>query len=171
MKERFQKARTFQEFLEENQKAKHPWADFHARARVPEETLERWKELKGQWRLLALVEGWCGDAANTIPVLARLAEVLPEVELRVLYRDENPDLMDLHLTAGSRAIPVVMVLDDEFREVGWWGPRPAPLQEIFDRDLRPLTPAERYPKLRAWYARDRGRTTLDEILERIPVAV
>ena len=67
------------------------------------------------------------------PYLARLQEALPNFELRVLSRDENPDLMDAHLTNGTRSIPVVMILDQEFREVAWWGPRPRPLQELFHR--------------------------------------
>jgi hypothetical protein len=94
-------------------------------------------------------------------------EALPKVRFRVVPRDESPDLMDAHLTDGNRAIPVVLVLDRDFREVAWWGPRPEPLQELFRRELRKLPKGERYPRLRAWYARDRGRTALEEILEKI----
>lgn len=133
--------------------------------------MERVRDLEETWHLLALCEGWCGDGANTLPYLAKLAEVSPNLELRLLSRDENPDLMDAHLTDGSRSIPVVMVLDADFREVGWWGPRPSPLQDIFLREIKPLPEPERYPRLRAWYARDRGRTALEEILARIPVSV
>ena len=82
----------------------------------------------GPWTVLA--EGWCGDGANSIPYLARLVEALPGIEMRILFRDQNPDLMDEHLTGETRGIPVVMILDGDFREVVWWGPRPAPLQEI-----------------------------------------
>jgi hypothetical protein len=52
-----------------------------------------------------LSEDWCGDAVNSVPYLARLAELAPNLDLRVLARDENPDLMDAHLTRGSRSIP------------------------------------------------------------------
>jgi hypothetical protein len=90
------------------------------------------------------------------------------MDLRVLARDQNLDLMDAHLTNGGRAIPVVMILDEMYREVGWWGPRPDPLQDYFLRELRPLPKEERYPHLRAWYARDRGMTSLTELLDRIP---
>jgi hypothetical protein len=76
--------------------------------------------------------------------------------------------MDAHLTNGTRSIPVVMVLDEDFREVAWWGPRPAALQRWFLRDLKSLPKAERVRELRGWYARDRGRATLREILDLIP---
>ena len=79
--------------------------------------------------------------------------------------------MDAHLTDGTRSIPVVMILDEDFHEVAWWGPRPGPLQELFLKEIKPLPPEERFPRVRAWFARDQGRTTLKEILARIPVVV
>jgi uncharacterized protein (DUF2461 family) len=97
-----------------------------------------------------------------------LEETLLRWEMRILSRDGYPDLMEAHLTSGTRSIPVVMILDEEFREVAWWGPRPAPLQDLFRREIRHLPKEDRFPRIRAWFARDRGRTTLRELLERIP---
>jgi hypothetical protein len=168
MKDRFQAGQTFHQFLEGGQDGTHLWETFYARARVPKDLLERARKLAEKRYLLALCEEWCGDGANSLPYVARLAEAAPNLELRLLSRDENPDLMERHLTNGTRGIPVVMVLDERFREVGWWGPRPAPLQEIFLREIKSLPQQERYPRLRAWYARDRGRTVLEEVLARIP---
>ena len=171
MRDRFQKAETFQEFLAGVEQLRPLWHQLYERAQLPVEALEEARRLPGRWHLLALGEDWCGDGAHSIPYLARLQEALPNFELRVLSRDENPDLMDAHLTNGTRSIPVVMILDEEFREVAWWGPRPQPLQELFRRELRLLPKEERFPKLRAWYARDKGKTTLKEVLIRIPVRV
>jgi hypothetical protein len=171
MRERFEEALSFQEFLASIQDHTHPWREFYHRARVPNDLLERARELQGRWYFLVLSEDWCGDGANSLPYLARLVEATPNLDLRILSRDDNPDLMDTHLTGEARAIPVVMVLDEEFQEVGWWGPRPAPLHEIFLREIRPLPKADRYPLLRAWYAKDRGRTVLEEILSGIPLSV
>ena len=119
------------------------------------------------WKLLVISEDWCGDASNTVPVLARLAEAAPEIEMRVVKRDENLELMDEYLTAGSRSIPLAVVLDAEFRPVGRWGPRPSELQEFVLREkaagTRPVE--ELYREVRSWYARDRGESTLREVLE------
>jgi hypothetical protein len=73
--------------------------------------------------------------------------------------------MDKHLTNGkSRSIPVVIFLDASFEERGWWGPRPESLQAWAMNEGIALPKDERYKALRTWYARDRGHTTLDEIL-------
>lgn len=165
LRERFLAAPTFAEYAAATEKNHDLWLAVHRLARVPDELVERMAALPGRWHLLALSEDWCGDAVNTLPVLARLAERAPNVELRILGRDANPDLMDAHLSpAGARAIPVVMVLDEEFEEQGWWGSRPGPLQRWFDEEGRALSKDARYPLIRQWYARDRGRTTVEEIL-------
>jgi hypothetical protein len=171
MKERFEGADTFQEFLRTVQAHEALWHQIFERARLPPEARQAAEEIKGRWHLLVLAEDWCGDAVHILPYLARLEEAFPAFQVRILSRDENPDLMDAHLTSGTRSIPVVIILDREFREVAWWGPRPQPLQDLFLREIKPLPQEERFPKVRAWFAQDRGRTTLREILNRIPVVV
>jgi hypothetical protein len=141
------------------------WAALSARARVPEEMSARAGNMPGTWYLLVLLEDWCGDAVNTIPVMARLAGDTSNIHMRVLRRDDHPALMNEHLTAGKRAIPVVMVLDNAFREVGWWGPRPRELQDWAMSVGAALAKSDRYRGLRRWYAVDRGRQVLEEILQ------
>lgn len=161
---RYHAAPDFRHYLESLQQDAALWNGVYRIARVPEGVVERARAIPHSWRLLALSEDWCGDAVNTLPVLARLVEQLPGWELRILGRDANPDLMDSHLTGASRSIPVVMVLDEELEEVGWWGPRPQPLQEWYLAHGRGMEAGERYRHIRQWYARDRGRTSLDELL-------
>jgi hypothetical protein len=115
-------------------------------------------------KLLVIAEDWCGDASNTVPVIAKLAETVPSLELRVIARDQNLELMDQYLTNGSRSIPIVIVLNDEFEEVGHWGPRPSQLQAWVMANRATTPKAELYPQVRKWYARDRGETTLREVL-------
>ena len=137
---------------------------------TPPDVLARVAAIPVAWRLLVLSEDWCGDAANTVPVLARLADEAPTLELRLLARDQHLDLMDEHLTGErrSRSIPVALLLDADGRERAWWGPRPAPLQAwFFSPEAQALTTDDRYRELRKWYARDRGRTTLDEVVTMI----
>jgi Thioredoxin len=115
-------------------------------------------------QLLVLAEDWCGDASNTIPILAKVAEEVPGLELRVLRRDEHPEVMDRYLTNGARAIPIVIALDSDFAELGHWGPRPTELQAWVMARKGVVPKADLYPQIRKWYARDRGESTLREVL-------
>lgn len=149
------------------------WKAVYRRAVVPGWVPQETATLTGPWRLLVISEDWCGDASNTVPVIARLAEALPALEMRVVKRDENLPLMDQYLTNGSRSIPLVVVLDAEYRPVGRWGPRPAELQEFVLREKAAgERPAEEiYRDVRGWYARDRGESTIREVLAVIEEAV
>jgi len=164
-KERFESAATFEEYLDRVEKNRELWHDVYNRVRLPEELIHAARAIAGGWHLVALSEDWCGDAVNTIPVIARLADEAGW-DLRVLGRDENPDLMDTHLTSGrSRSIPVVIVHDEDFDEIGWWGPRPSEIQSWVLGEGLALPSPERYKVVRRWYAKDRGATTVKEFME------
>ncbi len=138
------------------------WDGVYRHAAVPDWARHAFERL-GPLRLLVLSGDWCGDAANAVPVLVRLAEAVPGVEVRQLDRDTYPQVMDRYLTGGSRSIPLVIGLDASYRELGRWGPRPAELQAWVLGHLH-LPKAERYPAIRRWYAKDRGKTMLEELL-------
>lgn len=161
---RYEAAATFEEYLASVERNRELWHAIHERAELPAELVSAARAAGKGWRLLALSEDWCGDAVNTLPIIARLAAAV-EWDMRVLTRDENPDLMDSHLTNGrSRSIPVVIVYDERMREIGWWGPRPEEIQSWILGEGLSLPSPERYKVVRRWYAQDRGRTTLAELL-------
>jgi hypothetical protein len=139
------------------------WRGVFERAVLPEWALEEFAPTPLR-KLLVLAEDWCGDAANTVPVLAALAEQLDGGELRVLERDRFPEVMDAYLSNGTRSIPIAIALDREFRELGHWGPRPAVLQSWMLTNKATIPSPKRYAYARRWYAKDRGETTLRELL-------
>jgi len=152
-------------FLETARHNAELWAGVWRRAAAAPEHLARAAALPGRWHLLVLSADWCGDAVNLVPVLARLAEAAPNVELRLLDRDEHLALMDEHLTGGTaRAIPAVIILDEHHTERAWWGPRPGPLQAWVKGEGQRYAAGERYKHVRRWYALDRGRTTVEEVV-------
>ena len=163
--EAWMEGQTFAQFLATAKEYLELWRGTYERAVVPDEIRARVTALPGRWHLLVLSADWCIDATSPIPVLARLADGAPDLDLRVLDRDQHLDLMDEHLTGGTaRSIPVVILLDDELEERAWWGPRPAVLQAWFRGEGQLLDKDERYRRSRQWFARDRGRSTLDEVV-------
>lgn len=164
MRLRYESGLTFDAFVKSARSNAELWATMYRLARVPETFVQRVRALPSPLHLLVLNEDWCGDAVNTVPAVAKLASLVPErVDLRIFGRDANPDLMNAHLTGTSRSIPVVIVLDDDYVERGWWGPRPTELQAWTVGPGNALEKAERYREIRRWYARDRAQTTLEEV--------
>ncbi|HBF19541.1 MAG: thioredoxin family protein [Owenweeksia sp.] len=121
---------------------------------------------------LILTEGWCGDAAHSLPVIHKLTQVNKSIDLRLVLRDENLELMDTHLTDGGRSIPKLIRLRKEtLEEIGEWGPRPEPAQNMFKEMRAAGVPHDEYTKaLQLWYARDRGKTIEMEIAKMVAEA-
>ncbi len=117
---------------------------------------------------MVLTESWCGDAAQIVPILNAFSEINKNIDLQLLLRDENIELMDLYLTHGkSRSIPKVIVAEaDTMKELFHWGPRPAVLQEMMNTWVKDEWPFEEMKEeLHLWYAKDQGISTQKEIAE------
>ena len=87
---------------------------------------------------LVITESWCGDASPSLPVMNKIAELSSHLELRIVLRDEHPELMDVFLTNGARSIPKLIVLDGNTNDVlGEWGPRsPKATEMVMDEKKR-----------------------------------
>jgi hypothetical protein len=113
---------------------------------------------------MVLTEPWCGDSAQCLPHLAVMARRNSMIDLRILPRDENLDVMDLYLTGESRSVPRLVVFDAEGNELWTWGPRPAAAQVVFDQaKAEGLEKPDLLERLHLWYGRDRGREVDAEI--------
>ncbi|MCB0409372.1 MAG: thioredoxin family protein [Flavobacteriales bacterium] len=122
--------------------------------------------LNDQLTWLVLAESWCGDAAQNIPIFAKMSEFNPNINLRIILRDENPELMDRYLTNGGKSIPKLICLDKELNEIGTWGPRPQFLQNWLYQEKE--TPTMEMSKLKeqfqVWYTKDKGETLQTEMI-------
>ncbi len=137
------------------------------------ELIAQLKKVTQPWNWVVLTEGWCGDAAQSIPVLAQMASASPNIQLQLLLRDEYPEVMDAYLTNGGRSIPKLICLNEELKTLGTWGPRPAEAQQLFNEFK------ERYgekfrdhysewsEQLQLWYTRDRTQAIQQELTEGI----
>lgn len=109
---------------------------------------------------IVIAESWCGDGAQNIPMIAKIADINSNIELKIIFRDENIEIMDAYLTNGSRSIPKVIFIDSETKEeLGTWGPRPAKIQEMV-KEYKAQYPESSHDdfvrSLHLWYAKDMG---------------
>ncbi|MEQ9186660.1 MAG: thioredoxin family protein [Cryomorphaceae bacterium] len=136
---------------------------------VDRSALDALREVSDHAVLLTLTEGWCGDAAQILPVIEAIAKAL-NIESRYLLRDENDEIMDEHLTNGSRSIPIMLVLDKaSFQVIGSFGPRPSGAQAMleeykFQKEPK-LSHTDFTKNIQLWYARDKYKSTQKEIID------
>jgi hypothetical protein len=121
-------------------------------------------ELKKSMHWIVITEGWCGDAAQQIPVIERLGSLNPLIKTHYVLRDENPALMNLFLTNGSKAIPVWICLDAEGEILWTWGPRPKAASDLLNQ-LRAdgVDVSIQKQELHSWYAKNKHQSFQSEI--------
>jgi len=136
--------------------------------KVPEKAQSKIVEFSQNITWLVLVESWCGDAAHVLPVLNKIAELSNHINLKVVLRDENPELMDMFLTNGGRSIPKLIIIDDETGDVlNTYGPRPSEATSFVNRykaKYGTLT-LEFKEDLQHWYNNDKGQNIIKDITE------
>ena len=123
---------------------------------------------------LVLAETWCGDAAQILPVINKMAQVSDKIELRKLLRDDNETVMNLFLTNGTKSIPKLIILDKESGEVVTnFGPRPAEAKQLIMDYKATYGVVDETAKieLQKWYLADKGVAIQTEIVELIRQAV
>ncbi len=165
LEEMYRAGVTFETFLANATGRRELWQRNWQRGTVPEPLAER-ARATGSWRLLVIAEDRCSDSVNTIPYIARLAELAPNIELRVIDSKRGRPVMEAHRTPDGRpATPTVILLDAEFREAGCWIERPTELQTWWIENERTLDDDERFRRKMAWYDEDAGASTLREVVE------
>ena len=135
---------------------------------VPAENIKRLQAINSEMIWLVISEGWCGDAAQILPIINKMAEQSEKIDLKIVLRDENEELMDLFLTNGTKSIPKLIVLDKNSLEVlGDFGPRPTEARQlILDyKATHGIVDETAKTELQKWYLHDKGLSTQREILK------
>ncbi|MGD1007049.1 MAG: thioredoxin family protein [Ignavibacteriaceae bacterium] len=133
---------------------------------ISEELKSLIENIKDKQLWMVITEGWCGDSAQILPYIVKMAELNPNVDLRILLRDSNPDIIDLYLTNGTRSIPKFVVFDLEGNELFAWGPRPKALQTLINGwKSEGIVKPELYEKIHLWYGRNKGKEIEAEFIQ------
>lgn len=135
-------------------------------AKLTDAQISQIKNITPQYWLL-ISEAWCGDAAANLAIINALAKASSNISLKIILRDENPEIMDAFLTNGGKSIPKLILIDkDSLTDFASWGPRPKYLQDwlLENKKTAALSKAELTESFQKWYAKDKGQTTASEIL-------
>lgn len=134
--------------------------------KLDSEVLETLQNLKSKQTWLVISEGWCGDAAQILPILKLMAEASENIDLKIVLRDENEDLMQQFLTNGAKSIPKLIILDENVNLINHWGPRPEAAKNlILDYKAKHgIVDEPAKIALQKWYLDDKGISTMKEIV-------
>ncbi len=115
---------------------------------------------------LVIAEGWCGDVAQILPIIKLMSDSVDNIELKVVFRDENDTLMSEFLTNGAKSIPKLIILDEKLEIINHWGPRPEAAKNlILDYKAKHgIVDEPAKIALQKWYLDDKGMTTMKEIV-------
>ena len=133
---------------------------------LSEDTILRLQKPEKKQLWLVLTEGWCGDAAQNLPVIEKMAKQSSHIELRLILRDENPEVMNLFLTNGAQAIPKLISFDEDLNVLFTWGARPSiATQMVTDYKAKhgKLDP-EFKKNLQVWYNKDKGQNVQSDVV-------
>lgn len=133
--------------------------------KLTEEQLEKAANAPAQtW--LVISEHWCGDASQTVPVMAKIADASQgKITLRLVHRDEVPELMQAHLTNGGMSVPKIVKLDANAQLLADWGPRPEEAQQLVKALKANPETADNYTEsLHRWYALNKQQSTVEALL-------
>ncbi len=137
--------------------------------KLQEQTILRLSKINKKQTWLLIVEGWCGDAAQNAPVINKMAMVNSAIDLRVVLRDKNIPLIDNFLTNGSRAIPKLILLDENNTVVSTWGARPTEAtQMVADYKAKyGKIDAQFKQDLQVWYNKNKGVNLQEDVISLI----
>jgi hypothetical protein len=134
---------------------------------VPDEISVKLKALEREYIWLVIAEGWCGDAAQILPILNKMALETDQIDLKIVFRDLNDDLMNHFLTNGARAIPKLIIIDKASGKVcNHWGPRPKGASDLIKKykEQFGIVDEEAKSQLQLWYLHDKGFSTQNEVI-------
>lgn len=124
------------------------------------------QNIKEKQTWLVILESWCADGAQTIPILNKICEANTNLQLRIVLRDENPELMDLFLTNGTRSIPKLIILDPNNTVLNTWGPRSKAATKMVEAYKKENGGIDASFKkfLQIWYNSDLGEAIIEDLV-------
>ena len=147
-KEQFKQGMTLDQYLTQMGTNKDKFVEFLGTIKIDPADKGALDKYGKKLNVLVITEDWCGDALYNVPVLAKMVEGNPNIEMRIFLRDKNKELMDQYLNQGMyRSIPVFAFFDENMNEVARFLERPPAQTEEIEKKMletRRALRAERY---------------------------
>lgn len=134
--------------------------------RLTDEIMEITKDVQSEMLWVVIVESWCGDVPQNLPFMEAISRQSDKISLKIILRDENPEVIDQFLTNGTRSIPKLICIDpDTYKVAGTWGPRPAGAVDLVKTLIKDpeVTKEKRGEAVQRWYLDNKGEQLQTEM--------
>lgn len=137
--------------------------------KINDEQKERILKITKPQAWLVISEGWCGDAATALPIIAKISELNPSISLQIILRDEHPDLINAFLTNGGQSIPKLIAYNPKEDKVLYtWGPRSLAATKLVEKEKEKNDgkfTADSKTVLQQWYNKDKGQNIIEDLIQ------
>lgn len=139
------------------------------KAELNSSIIEQLKKIHTKQIWIVLTEGWCGDAAQNLPYIHKIAESSDKIELKIVLRDKHPELMDLFLTDGGKSIPKLIAINYAHEVLFTWGPRPTEATKLVQefKEKHGTLTSEFKKDLQLWYTKNKGESLMADFVKLI----
>ncbi|WP_291159136.1 thioredoxin family protein [Gemmatimonas sp. UBA7669] len=162
---------TFADFVAAAKARREGWLGLADTARVSDALVARARQVGGSWKLLVVAVDACGDSMNTVPWLARLAQDVPGIDLRIVLPAAGRAVQESHRSLDGRtATPTFVLLDAEGTERGCIVEQPRPLRDWARATRGTVSLDSLHVGIRAFYAANRGEAIVTEAIEMLEAA-
>ena len=136
------------------------------KTKLTDSSIKALKSTKATQTWLLITEGWCGDAAQIAPIINKMSLESDKVNLKVVLRDENEELMNQFLTNGTKSIPKLIVLDQNDEVISSWGPRPSIATKMVTnyKEKHGGLDANFKKELQVWYNKNKGENIQEDVV-------
>ncbi len=162
----FEAGTSYTDFLGDATRRTELWQGNTQKAEgIDESLVQRARAVTGTWRFLAVAVAGCSDSVSTIPYLARLVAMVDGIDMRIVDSTVGRSVMESHRTDDGRAAtPTVLLLNEDYEEVGCFIERPPALRTWLLEARGTVPDDDLFEQKMEWYAEDAGSDTLEALV-------
>ena len=167
----FNTGQSFPDFLAAAKARREGWLRIADSARVSDALVARAKAVGGTWQLLVVAIDACGDSMNSVPYLAKLSEMVPGLDLRIVLPVNGRPVQDSHRSLDGRtATPTFVLLDSQGNDVGCIVELPREIRDWAHGVRGAVSSDSLHAGIRTFYAANRGVAITTEAVEMLEAA-
>ena len=98
-----------------------------------EEYIKDIENINTNINILVFGEIWCPDCMINIPVIEKMKQYNGNIDVSIVSKEGNEDFLKKYFVKDHVKIPILIVCDEKFKELGIFTEHPKKIKEIIDQ--------------------------------------